>query len=109
MHHEHHVLLGHHHATPRHITTEAFLAERGNLKKCREVHKARMSSLWLPYVSYAAFFARVKKYGWDMYRAVHTPCDYSKLETHEKFNTWIRTQWIKFKSLFKRHDRRRRG
>lgn len=98
-----------HHFTPHHFSPREYLELRGNIKKCWEIHKARMIELGLPYVEYAAFNARVKKYGWDLYKAIHTPCDYSKLEWHEKLHTWTRTQWLKFKSLFKRHDRGGRG
>lgn len=86
-----------------------YLDHRGNIKHCWEVHKARMIEAWLPYVNYNAFYQRVKKKHRDLYRCIHTPLDYRKLERHEKTRVWTRTQRLKFKSLFKRHDWGRKG
>ena len=68
-----------------------------------------MTERGLPYVDYPAFYVRVKKSGWDLYKAIHTPLNYSKLEWHEKARVWIRTKRLQFKLLFKKHDRRRRS
>ena len=82
-----------------------YLDKKWSIKECWKVHKELMIKLWLPYVEYNAFYSRLKQYWWDLYRAVHTPLDYSKLERHEKTRVWIRTQRLKlrlnFKLLFK--------
>ena len=81
-----------------------YLANKGNIKHCWGVHKRVMNKKWLPYVDYNAFYSRLKRSNWDLYRAIHTPLDYSKLEWHEITKVWLRTQWLRFIYLFKKDE-----
>ena len=84
-----------------------YLNQRGNIHHCWEVHRDKMISLWLPYVDYNAFYSRLRRQHWDLYKAIHTPLDYTRLEWHEKAKVWIRTKRLQFKSLFKPNEVRR--
>ena len=83
------------------VYPQDYLNQKGNIKHCWEVHVKKMKEHWLPYVDYNAFYVRLKKYWWDLYRAIHTPLNYKKLEWYEKARVWIRTQWFRFIYLFK--------
>ena len=78
-----------------------YLKMKGNIKHCWGVHKELMKKRWEPYVDYNSFYARLKRCNWDLYRAIHTPLDYKKLERHEIIRVWIRTQRFRFIYLFK--------
>ena len=66
-----------------------------------------MKEIWKPYVDYNAFYSRIKRCGWSLYKATHTPLDYKKLEWHEKLRIWLRTQWFRFIYLLKCNEMRR--
>ena len=85
----------------RFVYPRDYLKIRGNTKQCWEVHKTLMKKKGLPYVDYHAFYARIKRYDWDLYRAIHTPLDKSKLEWHELLKVWVRTVRFRFIYLFK--------
>lgn len=82
-----------------------YLNIRGNVKQCWEVHKKLMKRRGLPYVDYNAFYSRLNRSHWDLYKAIHCPLDKSKLEWHELLKVWCRTQRFRFIYLFKRNDR----
>lgn len=86
-----------------------YLQIRGNTKECWEVHKKLMKRRGLPYVDYNSFYSRLNRSHWDLYRAIHTPLDKTKLEWHERAKVRVRTQWFRFIYLFKGDDRRRRS
>ena len=81
-----------------------YLDQRGNIKHCWEVHVKKMKECWLPYVDYNAFYYRLKRWHWDLYRCIHTPLDYRRLERHEKASVWLRTQRFRFIYLFKKDE-----
>lgn len=89
------------------VYPQDYLDQRGNIHHCWEVHVNKMKKRWLPYVDYNGFYSRIKRQHWDLYKAIHTPLDYSRLERHEKTKLWLRTQWFRFIYLFKPNDMRR--
>ena len=80
-----------------------YLSKRGTIKACWRVHKDKMKERWLPYVDYNAFYSRLRRQWRDLYRAIHTPLDYRKLEWYEKFRVKARTTYYRFIYLFKGH------
>ena len=78
-----------------------YLKVKGSIKHCWGVHVKKMKEIWEPYVDYFGFYNRIKRYGWDLYKSIHTPLDYSNLGMKEKVKIWLRTQWFRFIYLFK--------
>ena len=86
------------------VYPDSYLKMRGNIKYCWEIHVKKMKSLWLPYVDYSAFYARLKRCNRDLYRSINTPLNYKKLEWYEKAFVWLRTEWFRFIYLFKKDE-----
>lgn len=86
------------------IYPQDYLSKKGSIQHCWEIHVKRMKEIWKPYVDYFSFYNRIKRRDWDLYRAIHTPLDYSKLEWHEITKVWLRTQWLRFIYLFKKDE-----
>lgn len=78
-----------------------YLKVKGSIKHCWGVHVKKMKEIWEPYVDYNAFYSRLKRCNWDLYKSIHTPLDYKRLEWHEYLRVWCRTQRFRFIYLFK--------
>lgn len=89
--------------------SEDYLKKHGNLKYCWELHRKKMTKLWLPYVDYNAFYCRIYKRGRNLYTAMHTPANLKKVWLWRKLWLTIRTKWLyikyKFTSLFKKDEK----
>ena len=84
-----------------------YLNKRGTIQHCWEVHVNKMKEHWLPYVDYFSFYNRLKRYHWDLYRAIHTPLDYTYMWWKDKLKIKARTLRFRFIYLFKKNEVRR--